>query len=239
MSRNYLLERWAVDHLTDDLDRVGVLGDPLRRSLYAHVAGQPDAISREHAANALGLALHTVRFHLDRLVEAGLLDVEFRQLSGRRGPGSGRPSKLYRRSERQLSVSLPERRYDVVGEVLAEAVDRSVRDASPVAEVLPVVAHEAGLRLGAEAERGEDDGDELATVAGVLGSLGYEPVVDGTEVALANCPFDRLAAGHTDLVCGLNRDLVEGVLEGAAVSRLTARLVPHDTMCCVRVEAAR
>jgi len=235
-----------VDHLDDDLDRVGLLGDALRRSLYAYVAAQPDPVSREQAATALGLALHTARFHLDRLVEAGLLEVELRQLSGRRGPGAGRPSKVYRRSARQLSVSLPERRYDLAGEVLAEAVDRSVRAGSPVAAVLPAVAHEVGRRLGEQASgpravggTGGEAASELATAAGVLAGLGYEPVVADTEVALANCPFDRLAAGHTELVCGLNRHLVAGVLEGAEVPGLEARLAPHDGMCCVRVGAPR
>lgn len=229
-----------MDPRTEDLERVGLLGDPLRRSLYAYVAGQPDAVSREHAATALGVALHTARFHLDRLVEAGLLEVELRQLSGRRGPGAGRPSKVYRRSPRQLSVSLPERRYDLAGEVLAEAVDRSVRQAAPVGDVLPVVAREVGHRLGERADRQRADaGGELASAAEVLDGLGYEPVVEDAEVALANCPFDRLAAGHTELVCGLNRDLVAGVLEGAEVPGLEARLAPYEGMCCVRVGVPR
>jgi predicted ArsR family transcriptional regulator len=232
-----------MDHLADQLDTVGLLAEPVRRALYRHVAAQPEPVSREQAAEAVGLPLHTVKFHLDRLVDAGLLDVEFRRLSGRTGPGAGRPAKLYRRSDRQLSVSLPERRYDVAGEVLAAAVDRSLREGSPMAEVLQDVAHEVGRRIGSSyAERegvAEPPTEEgaLAATAGVLGEYGYEPVLADAELCLANCPFDRLAAEHTELVCGMNRDLVEGVLEGTGAPGLRARLAPHVGLCCVRVSA--
>lgn len=227
-----------MDHLADQLDTVGLLAEPVRRALYRHVTGQVEPVSREQAAEAIGLPLHTAKFHLDRLVDAGLLDVEFRRLSGRTGPGAGRPSKLYRRSGRQLSVSLPERRYDVAGQVLAGAVDRSLRSGASVAEALPEVAHETGRRFGAayaEEHGVPGEGEELTRTAEVLGEHGYEPVLDDSELCLANCPFDRLAAEHTELVCGMNRDLVEGVLDGAGVQGLDARLAPHAGFCCVRV----
>jgi len=227
-----------MDHLAGQLDTVGLLAEPVRRALYRHVATQPEPVSREQAAEAVDLPLHTAKFHLDRLVDAGLLEVEFRRLSGRTGPGAGRPSKLYRRSDRQLSVSLPERRYDVAGEVLAGAVDRALRSGTPVEESLPAVAHEVGRRIGeayVEAHGAARDGDGLTTTAAVLEEYGYEPVLTDAELCLANCPFDRLAAEHTELVCGMNRDLVEGVLDGAGVPRLDARLAPHAGFCCVRV----
>ncbi len=231
-----------MEHLSDELDAVGVLAEPLRRALYSHVVSQPDPVGREQAAQAVGLPLHTAKFHLDRLVDAGLLEVEFRRLSGRTGPGAGRPSKLYRRSARQVSVSLPERRYDVAGEVLAAAVDRSLRDAVPLAQALREVAHQVGSRIGADSAAraraaggsGEKE-DGLSRTAQVLGEYGYEPVLDDDELCLANCPFERLAQEHTALVCGINRDLVEGVLDGAGTAGLTARLAPHEGWCCVRV----
>jgi len=224
-----------VDHLSDELEAVGLLADPVRRGLYRHVAAQPEPVSREEAANAVGVPLHTAKFHLDRLVDAGLLDAQFRRLSGRTGPGAGRPSKLYSRSERQVSVSLPERRYDVAGEVLAAAVEESLRDGSPIADVLPRVAHGVGRRIGEEYGGRGPDADGLELAAEVLEDYGYEPVVEDAELCLANCPFDRLAAEHTQLICGINRDLVEGVLEGADVPGLVARLAPHAGYCCVRV----
>lgn len=225
-----------MDHLADQLDRVSLLGEPLRRSLYAYVAGEPDAVSREQASTALDLPVHTAKFHLDRLVEGGLLEVEFRRVSGRRGPGAGRPSKLYRRSSRQLAVSLPERRYDLAGKVLAAAVDRSMREGSAIAGVLPEVAHEQGRHLGAAdpVTAGAGRHQPLATAARVLERYGYEPVVD-QQVCLVNCPFDRLAAEHTELVCAMNRDLVAGMLDGAGVPGLVTLLAPHEGFCCVRV----
>ena len=104
---------------------IGALADPTRRGLYEYVVAQPDAVGREEAAAELGLAVSTAGFHLDKLVVEGLLTTEFRRLTGRTGPGAGRPSKLYRRSEREFAVSLPPRRYDLVGEILAAAVDRA------------------------------------------------------------------------------------------------------------------
>ena len=230
-----------MEHLAEQLDAVGTLSEPVRRALYRHVAGAAEPVSREQASEAVGLPLHTVKFHLDRLVDAGLLDVEYRRLTGRSGPGAGRPSKLYRRSAVQISVSLPERRYDVAGEVLAAAVERSLREDVPVAHVLPEVSRAVGRRLGTSTVRGRTDPadtgpDDLDRTAEVLGAYGYEPMtVDHAEICLANCPFDRLAAEHTELVCGINRDLVEGVIDGLDARGLAARLAPHAGFCCVRV----
>src|SRR6478672_11667871 len=156
------------DRLSEQASSIGALAEPVRRALYAFVIAQREPVSREQAADGVDVPVHTAKFHLDKLVEEGLLDVEFRRLSGRTGPGAGRPSKLYRRSDRQLSVSLPERRYDVAGEVLAAAVDRSLREGSPMAEVLQDVAHEVGRQIGASyAEReGVTEGEGLTATAG-------------------------------------------------------------------------
>lgn len=228
-----------MDHLDEQLTSVGVLAEPVRRALYGYVAGQTEPVSREQAATAVDVPLHTAKFHLDRLVDADLLDVEFRRLSGRTGPGAGRPAKLYRRSSRQLSVSLPERRYDLVGGVLADAVDQSLRNGAPIAETLTEVARSTGRRIAGtfepEPQATPGGGDELETVAGILGHCGYEPVLADQEICLVNCPFDRLASEHTELVCGMNRDLIEGVLDGAGAETLQARLAPEDGFCCVRV----
>ena len=151
---------------------VGALAEPVRRELYRFVASAPEDVSREQAAQALGIALHSAKFHLDRLVDEGLLDVTFRRLSGRSGPGAGRPSKLYRRSDRQLSVSLPERRYDLVGEVLAEAIERANAGDVAVGEAVQDVAQAEGRRIAAaadEAARPEDTGTRAPTSNGWLG----------------------------------------------------------------------
>src|SRR5215210_6425378 len=107
------------DEWAEQVAGIGALAEPARRELYRYVAAQPDAVSREQAAQGVGMALHSAKFHLDKLVDEGLLQVEFRRLSGRRGPGAGRPSKLYRRAEREIAVTLPERRYVLAGKVIA------------------------------------------------------------------------------------------------------------------------
>src|SRR5215210_5224917 len=101
---------------------VAALAEPTRRRLYEHVVRSPHALSRDDVAGATGVPRPTAAFHLDRLVADGLLDVHYERRTGRTGPGAGRPAKLYRRSDASVTVSLPERRYDLAGELLASAV---------------------------------------------------------------------------------------------------------------------
>src|SRR4051812_21510970 len=236
--------------LGDQLSSVGGLAEPARRALYEYVLHQPEPVSREQAAEAVAMPLHSVKFHLDKLAVAGLLDVEYRRLSGRTGPGAGRPSKLYRRSGREVALTVPPRRYDLAGEVLAEAVDRAIRQQVPIAAAVEVVAREVGRELGSVAGDGHHADDramttavaaaadeEMARTAEVLGAHGYQPREVDRELCLLNCPFDRLAAEHTELVCGLNLALVEGVLDALEAETLRARLAPHDGHCCVKVAA--
>jgi predicted ArsR family transcriptional regulator len=223
-----------VDDLGDQLAGVGVLVEPARRRLYEYVLAERAPVSREQAAAAVGIAAHSVKFHLDKLVAAGLLEVEFRRLTGRTGPGAGRPAKLYRRSPREVALSVPPRRYDLAGEVLAGAVDRALRESVPVDEAVRRVAGEVGRELAAEPDDDRPAG-EMERTSRVLERHGYEPCVVDTELCLANCPFDRLASDHTELVCGLNLALVEGVLDGLEVHSLRARLAPQPGFCCVKV----
>lgn len=236
------------DELAEQVSGIGALAEPARRALYLYVASQPDAVSREQAATGVGVPLHSAKFHLDRLVEEGLLEVEFRRLSGKTGPGAGRPSKLYRRSPREVSVSLPERHYDLAGDVLATAIDRAIRDRVPVEEAVRVAATAQGRRLAAasveeeveppeEASRPADGGSGLARTAQVLARHGYEPRSADDEVCLANCPFDRLATEHTELVCGMNLALIEGVIDGLGVPTVAAELAPAPGLCCVKLTA--
>src|SRR4051795_2706462 len=141
--------RWLVEDFVSQVSGVSALAEPARRALYLYVATQQEPVSRDAAAEAVGLPRHTARFHLDRLVEEGLLDTEFRRLSGRRGPGAGRPAKLYRRSARELDVSVPERRYDTAGQILADAVARAADDGTPVLTAVAAAATDAGRRLAA------------------------------------------------------------------------------------------
>jgi predicted ArsR family transcriptional regulator len=163
---------------------VGALADPTRLALYEYVVARPEPVGREEAASGVGVALHTAKFHLDRLVEAGLLTTEFRRLGGRSGPGAGRPSKLYRRAEAQVAVSLPDRKYDLVGDILASGVERAAEGAD-LAAALEDAAAEAGRAAAAPGD--------LTTFTEALAGLGFEPRLEDDTVLLANCPFDTLA----------------------------------------------
>lgn len=223
--------------LSAQVSGIAALAEPVRRDLYHHVVTQPEPVSRDAAAEAVGVPAHTARFHLDRLVDEGLLTVEFRRLSGRTGPGAGRPTKLYRRSSREFSVSVPARRYDLVGHLLATAVEESSAG-TPLQTTLDDVAYREGRRVGAHAAAGASVG-ELQRLAATLSDHGYEPHVDGAGVTLANCPFDTLAKEHTALVCGLNHGFVQGVADGLGCDHVEARLEPAAGQCCVTARPTR
>jgi predicted ArsR family transcriptional regulator len=218
------------DERVDQVAAVAALAEPTRRRLYDHVARRGEPISRDEAAEALDLPRATAAFHLDRLVADGLLDVHYERRTGRTGPGAGRPAKLYRRADRPVAVSLPERAYDLAGDLLAAALVEAEGSGRPAREVLGHRAYERGRELGSSAE-GRD------AVLRVLEESGFEPRVDDGGIALVNCPFHRLARTHTELVCGMNLRLIDGVLDGAGQAGLTASLRPAPGTCCVRIEA--
>lgn len=215
---------------------VAALAEPTRRRLYEYVVRRPHPVSRDDVAGALGVPRPTAAFHLDRLVADGLLDVHYERRTGRTGPGAGRPAKLYRRSDASVTVSLPERRYDLAGELLASALDESERSGQPPRAVLERRARLRGRELGEEARGAGADGRDA--VVSALEEQGFEPRSVDAGIALANCPFHALASRHTELVCGMNLHLLEGLLEGVPSARLTARLRPEQGMCCVLLEAA-
>jgi predicted ArsR family transcriptional regulator len=212
---------------------VAALAEPTRRRLYEHVVRQPHPVSRDDVAGATGVPRPTTAFHLDRLVADGLLDVHFERRTGRSGPGAGRPAKLYRRAECSVSVSLPERRYDLAGELLADAVAEAERTGERAGTVLGRRARERGRELGADAGAAGPE-----AVLGVLERHGFEPRAEQGAITLANCPFHVLAQQQTELVCGMNLALLDGVLAGVPSSGLVARLQPSPGRCCVRLEAA-
>lgn len=225
-----------MDDFVSQVSGVAALAEPARRALYHYVVAQPEPVSRDQAAAGAELPRHSAKFHLDKLVADGLLDTEFRRLSGRRGPGAGRPTKLYRRSAREVAVMLPPRHYDLAGQILARAVEDSARDGAPVLESVQRAAAAAGRRLGA-AEGPRCDGPALDCVAAALAAHGYEPRVEGEEVVLANCPFHALAREHTALVCGMNLHLITAMLDELGRPDVQARLDPAPDRCCVRLAA--
>ena len=239
--------------LDERITGVAALADPVRRQVYLYVAAQDDPVSRDDVAAGVGVARHTAKFHLDRLVADGLLDVAFRRLTGRSGPGAGRPSKVYRRAPHDVAVSLPERHYDLAGELMAVAIDRSAADGTPVLDALHAAAEARGTEVARRRRTStsaaaaatpttataattattsiQDAPDPLTSVCAAVAELGYEPRQAPSEVVLANCPFHALAREHTALVCGMNLALLRGLAH--ELGGVQAHLRPAEGRCCV------
>ncbi|MGI5272022.1 helix-turn-helix transcriptional regulator [Nonomuraea sp. CA-218870] len=204
----------------DDLDALGLLHDPVRRSLYEAVAGRGGEVGRQEAAEAAGVSRTLAGHHLDKLVEAGLLESGFRQPE-RKGPGSGRPAKVYRRAAGERSVSLPPRDYATLASVLADVVEGLGAE-----ERAERAARVAGERLGR--------GGGGRPVEEVLRERGYEPYADGDAgLRMRNCPFHVLSREQPLLVCSMNLALCQGLLEGLGEDPGRARLDPRPGECCV------
>jgi predicted ArsR family transcriptional regulator len=212
---------------------IAALEHPVSRQAYRLVLDR-GWVSRDAAADALEVPRSVAAFHLDKLVDTGLLEVRYERLSGRTGPGAGRPAKLYGRSAREFDLSLPPRRYDLASSLLADAVTRAASGAMPVERAVSVVAHETGEQMGTEAA-GRRGSAPRAALLDVLIRQGYEPQKHGREIALVNCPFHKLAAEHRALVCGMNLDFLSGVIDGIDCRKFTARLAPEPGYCCVRL----
>lgn len=206
------------DSLRGDLEAVSSLAEPVRRALYDFVAASDDAVGRDEAAAAVQVSRQVAAHHLDRLAEDGLLEVEFRRLTGRTGPGAGRPAKLYRRSERDHQVSVPPRRYALAAQILLDAV----RTGDLRREALVEVAHRTGEEIGREG------------LAEALEATGYEPVTVNGEILFRNCPFHALRDQDQETTCCLNVALVEGMVQGSG-SDADATFAPEEGYCCVRL----
>jgi predicted ArsR family transcriptional regulator len=216
-------------------------GEPTRRALYQHIADHGGWVGREEAADAVGISRTLAAHHLDRLAADGLLDVDYQRTNDRRGPGAGRPAKLYRRAARQIALSLPPRRFELVARLLAEAVDTARQDNVDLTEALAHSARQAGEAMAAaratDLPRRTGSGRTRAAVADELQARGYEPVIAPSgAITLRNCPFHELAQRHIDLVCGLNLALLEGLVDGLPAARLVARLAPAPGRCCVTLD---
>jgi predicted ArsR family transcriptional regulator len=204
----------------DDLDAIALLQEPLRRRLYEYVVAQDHDVSRNEAAEATGTQRTLVAFHLDKLAEAGLLDTDRRRVSGRSGPGAGRPAKLYRRAASERQVALPPRDYRTAAALLADAAESARLD-----DELQAAARRRGAEIG-----GGVPPATLDAALALLAERGYEPYVDGDVVRMRNCPFHALAESHPALVCGMNLALLEGLIDGSVW--LTAALDARPGECC-------
>jgi len=220
---------------------VAALVDPVRRALYDHVRRQTHPVSREEAAEAVSISRNLSAFHLDKLVDAGLLRARY-EAPADQPRGRGRAPKVYEPADGTLTMSVPPRQYELVGEILADAVAGDPSNARAAAERH---AADVGRKIGAahRDHTGSDvaatSTDDISAAYATLTDLGFEPRLGTTgELSLGNCPFHGLAVRHPELVCGLNEALISGVLDGLGADGLCARLQPDPGSCCVRISAA-
>lgn len=224
------------------LEVLSLLNDDIRRRLYRFVRANGEPTTREQAAKGVSISSKLAAFHLDKLVEAGLLDADFETPGGLRRR-VGRAPKRYRPSGLEVSLSLPERRYDMVGEILIDTLRHADATQRPL-ETARQVAFGRGRRIGTsrrEQLRTGRLGAErtMAEARNLLDGLGFEPADDPDGLILRNCPFHALAHRDPELVCSLNEAFVAGMLRGLGNTTVSADLTPQQGLCCVRLRPPR
>ncbi|MGW4713756.1 helix-turn-helix transcriptional regulator [Nocardia sp. NPDC004260] len=219
---------------------VAALDDELRRGMYRFIRRARRPVTRDEAAEQVGISRKLAAFHLDKLVDAGLLRARYEQVGGVRRVG--RTPKVYEPADTEVQVSIPERRHQVLAEILADAV---------LAESADETSREAAMRIARD--RGAEHGQALrqqlrpgrlgaeralTLLQSTLTDQGFEP---GRESAgclrLRNCPFHPLAAKAPDLVCGINHAYLRGFLNGLEADTVTAMLAPAAGECCVELRS--
>jgi predicted ArsR family transcriptional regulator len=222
----------------DPVDAIASLSDDLRRALYRYVVERGVPVGRDEAAKAVGIGRPLAAYHLDRLADQGLLDVRYERPEGRSGPGAGRPSKLYTRGARQIAVTLPPRHYELAAQLLAAAVEEA--GSAETRAALRRAARRLGAAFAPRAQAPVKSRPRARqALFEALESHGYEPYEDSDgEIRMRNCPFHRLSAEHTDLVCGMNLAVMQGFQDAGGAPGFKARLDPRPGECCVAFRRA-
>ena len=202
----------------DELEALGVLAEPQRARIHRYLATAGPR-TRNEISQALDLGRTLVAFHLHKLEQAGLVETGDRETKGRRG----RPAQHYRLTRRELSASVPPRRYELLAAILLRAA-KDQRPAEPFADAATRAAEQQGRELARQ------------DLWPLLGDLGFEPVADGPSITLTNCPFQRMRAVDAELVCAINEGLATGYL--AADDAYSVRRRPCPENCCVVLEPA-
>lgn len=214
-----------------------VLAEPTRRRVFETVRAADEPLTRENVAERADIGRRLAAFHLDVLTEAGLLAADYARAAGRTGPGAGRPAKRYRVVPGDITVSMPQRRYDIPACILARAVNEA--GAGEARRTAMQVAYDEGFAIGREHRRPGRLGvaATLDAAAETLAELGYEPQRTTSRcVRLGNCPFHAVKSVAVELVCTLNDRFVSGVLDGlGGHESVTSAPDGASPNCCVTV----
>jgi predicted ArsR family transcriptional regulator len=219
---------------------VAALADELRRRMYEFIRQARRPVSREEAAASVGISRKLAAFHLDKLVEVGLLRSSFAPAGGIRKVG--RTPKVYEPAGSGVRVSIPAQHHDLLAGILVDAVlaEEGTRTAR---EAAAEIARTEGTRIGA-AERarlrpgrlGLERGLTLITT--LLARYGFEPDREtATRLRLRNCPFQPLAGRAPGLVCTVNHAFLAGIVDGLQARGVAPLLDPRPGECCVELAA--
>ncbi|MFF8018072.1 helix-turn-helix domain-containing protein [Streptomyces sp. NPDC007929] len=220
------------------IDSVSVLSEDSRRRMFAYIRRARRAVTRDEAAASVGISRKLAAFHLDKLVDAGLLRAHYETPGGTRKVG--RQPKVYEPTDAQITVTIPDRRHELLADLLLDAV-LTEQAGESAAQAALRAAQRRGREMG-EAARSETRPGRLGPERGLtacerlLDRYGYEPVRETpTRLRLRNCPFHPLAAKAPDLVCAMNQAFLSGCLDGLEVNGVRATPAPRPGECCVRL----
>nr|WP_245959945.1 transcriptional regulator [Prauserella flavalba] len=230
--------------------------------MYRFIRAARRPVTRDEAAAAVGISRKLAAFHLDKLVDAGVLQAGYQPVSGIRKVG--RAPKVYQPVAADIRVSIPPRQPDLLADILVDAVlsgtqsdDSDNRDDSDngdedgrerdgqVRRAALRAARRRGHRIGAaereQARPGRLGAERALTLtAAVLGRHGFDPDRgSSTCLRLGTCPFHPLADRAPELVCGINHAFLAGLLDGLGAATVEAVLDPHAGECCVELRARR
>ncbi|WP_333773476.1 helix-turn-helix transcriptional regulator [Streptomyces sp. IBSBF 3136] len=225
-------------HPDSAINSVSVLSEDSRRRMFTFIRRAGRAVTRDEAAASVGISRKLAAFHLDKLVEAGLLRTRYGRPGGIRKVG--RQPKVYEPTDAQITVNIPDRRHELLADLLLDAVLTEQADENATQAAMRT-AERRGRQLG-EAAREETRPGRLGPERGLtvcerlLDRYGYEPVRETpTRLRLRNCPFHPLAGKAPELVCGMNKAFLSGYIDGLEVSGVEAVLAPEPGECCVRL----
>ena len=201
----------------DRLSILKALGDNTRYAIYLEVARSAAPRSTAEISESLGLHPNTVRPHLERMRDVGLLDVQTES----RGM-VGRPTHRYTVAADAPSLGLEPPAFPTLARMLAGAAAAAGIGGEDVAEA----GREQGRAAAARHRAAEDGAGCLRALVAELELLGFDPATgeddDGTaSIAFTHCPYRELAEAFPELVCHLHRGLVEGFVETVGGAEVT------------------
>ncbi|MCG7526406.1 helix-turn-helix domain-containing protein [Streptomyces sp. OfavH-34-F] len=223
------------------IDSLSALGEGTRRQMFSFIRRAHRPVTRDEAAAEAGISRKLAAFHLDKLVDAGLLRARYGSPTGVRKVG--RQPKVYEPTDTPIRVSIPDRRHELLADLLIQAVVTEGADETAVQAAMRT-AGRRGEELGEEERARLPHGDPgaergLPLCERMLDGHGFEPTREGSDrLRLSNCPFHPLAQQAPDLVCGMNHAFLTGYLRGLQAPAVEAVLAPRPGECCVEIRQA-